>query len=117
LQHTTRFDHILERSSANEDNFVVKDRRVTYIREKKTDVFLMKNTNIKEKFWSTLRLEVSTVDEYDYDRSTSSLKKTSKREVTLVPYVPDIRCCDEEIRNYSKQLWAIAVYFGSVFDD
>ena len=66
-----------------------------------------------------MQLKVSRIKEYNVELKTRHCKKISHRtDIAITPYtgIPDLSFSDDEIDNYSKQLWNIALYFSKAFD-
>ncbi|XP_062606818.1 uncharacterized protein LOC134268569 [Saccostrea cucullata] len=99
----------------NSEGFIINNNNITFIREKETEIYSNKTLNIQERIWRTLRVEVSRVKEYRV-KSCRCKKISERTEVVVVPFLPDIKSSDEEIRQYAKQLWETALFFANKFD-
>lgn len=76
------------------------------------------NLNTENETWRSVRVEKSTIREYEVDSFGSQYAKciSVRTELAIIPPTPDTKSTNDEIRSYVDCLWDIALYFGNVID-
>lgn len=124
LQSMKGYEHLVDHISngslceKNGNEYIIRNNNVKYIREKEITVYSNMNLNTENETWRSVRVEKSTIREYEVDSFGSQYAKciSVRTELAIIPPTPDTKSTNDEIRSYVDCLWDIALYFGNVID-